>query len=229
MENPQMQNDAPAKSIDAVADKKSKRTVWIVGGGVLLLVAAAVAVLVVTQSQANQQTASSFPRLNGGFGQGGDQGLEGQFGGFGGPGNFQMTPAPELPTTPADLTGSVAQINGQSIMVSQRNGRGFRPGATPDAAQAASTPLPDVEVIVTGSTVIYKDTTQRPDFQNGQPPSGPVTIQQQVTASSLGEIPANSRVTVWGDRNGNQITAKVIVYSQLVPRQQPNNGGNSTG
>jgi hypothetical protein len=233
MENPQMQNDVPAKAEEVGVPKKSKRTGLIIGGVVALLVIVAAVVLVVSQSQANQQAASAFPRLSGGA-----QGLGNQFGGvdgpsdgqFGGPGggrNFQMTPAKELPTTPADLNGFVVRVDGQSVFVGQRNGRGFRPGTTPDPAQLANTPAPDVEVIVTSDTVIYIDTTPRPDFQNGQPPSG--SIQQQVTLSSLSELAANSRVTVWGDRNGNQITAKVIVYAQFAPRQQPNTGSNPTG
>ncbi len=244
MENPQMQNDVPAKAAEEVgAAKKSKRTGLIIGGAVALLVIAAAVVLVVSQSQANQQAALGFPRLGGGA-----QGLNGQFGGangpddaqgggqqgqFGGPNggrNFQMTPAKELPTTPADLNGVITAVYGESVMVGQRFGRGFRPGATPDPAQAASTPAPDVEVIVTADTVIYQDTTPRPNFQNGQAtPSGPVTLQQEVTLSSLSALAANSRVTVWGVRTGNQITAKVIVYTQFAPRQQPNTGTNPTG
>ncbi len=240
MGNPQMQNDVPAKAEDVGAAKKSKRTGLFIGGGVVLLVIAAVVVLVVSQSQANQQAASGFPRLSGGA-----QGLGGQFSGaggadgsggdsqFGGPNggrNFQMTPAKELPTTPADLNGVITAVYGESVMVGQRFGRGFRPGATPDPAQAASTPAPDVEVIVTADTVIYQDTTPRPNFQNGQAtPSGPTTLQQQVTLSSLSALVANSRVTVWGVRTGNQITAKVIVYTQFAPRQQPNTGSNPTG
>ena len=52
---------------------------------------------------------------------------------------------------------------------------------------------------------------------NGQPPSG--TVQQKVEASNLDGISENSRVTVWGEQNANQITAKVVVYSP--PRQLP--------
>lgn len=228
MENPQTQNELPPTN-DAGTTKRNIRTPLIVGGVVALLVVVAAVVFLVTQSQANQQAATSFQRLGGSA-----QGLNGQFGGvgepndgqgggqFGVPGggrNFQMTPAKELPTTPADLNGDVTAIYGESVMVGQRFGRGFRPDATPDSAQPTSTPAPDVEVIVTADTLIYQDTTPRPDFQNGQPPSGPVTLQQQVTLSSLSALPANSRVTVWGTRSGNQITAKIIVFTQFVPRQ----------
>ena len=42
-----------------------------------------------------------------------------------------------------------------------------------------------------------------------------VTIQQKVEKSSLAALSDNERITVWGDQNGDQITAKVIVYSQF--------------
>jgi hypothetical protein len=228
MEDPQTQNEMPTSNSSDAA-KKNKRTLLIVGGIVALLVVAAAVVLVVTQSQANQRAALLANRgFNGQFGGFNGSG-DGQFGGPGGFGNFQMTPAKELPTTPADLNGFVVRVDGQSIFVGQRFGRGFKPGTTPDPTQPTATPAPDVEVIVTSDTVIYQDTTPRPDFQNGQPPSGPVTIQQQVTLSSLSALPANSRVTVWGDRSGNQLTAKVIVFTQFAPRQQPNGNGSPTG
>jgi len=63
----------------------------------------------------------------------------------------------------------------------------------------------DIQVDATNATV-FEDTTFA--NLNGQPPSG--TIQQTVEASSLDKIPTNGRVTVWGDRNGDQVTAKVI-------------------
>jgi hypothetical protein len=227
MENPQTQNDMPTSNSNDAA-KKNKRTLLIVGGVVTVLVVIAVALFVFTQSQADQRAAllsnQGFNSQFGGFN--GPNG--GQFGGPGGFGNFQMTPAKELPTTPADLNGFVVRVDGQSIFVGQRFGRGnFRPGTTPDPSQPASTPEPDVEVVVTSDTVIYQDTTPRPDFQNGASPSG--SIQQQVTLSALSEVLANSRVTVWGDRSGNQITAKVIVFTQFALRQQPNGSGNPTG
>jgi hypothetical protein len=237
MENQQTQNEVPGTN---GAAKKSK-TPLIIGGIVALLIVVAVVVVVVMQSQASQQAASNFPRLGGNA-----QGLNGQFGGvngpddaqgagqgFGGPGggrNFQFTPAKELPTTPADLNGVITAIYGESLMVGQRFGRGFRPGATPDAAQPTNTPAPDVEVIVTADTVIYQDTTPRPDFQNGSAtPNAPVVMQQQVTLSALSALTANVRVTVWGTRSGNQITAKVIVFSSFTGRPQSPNGGTPTG
>jgi hypothetical protein len=72
-----------------------------------------------------------------------------------------------------------------------------------------------MDVVVSSDTTIYHDTTQR-SF-NGQPPSGP--IQQTVEPGSLDGISTNSRVTVWGDQNSNQITAKVLVYTDPLAFQ----------
>jgi hypothetical protein len=70
-------------------------------------------------------------------------------------------------------------------------------------------------VDVSGAT-IYQDVTFA--NLNGQPPSG--TIQQVVQASSLTSLASSDRVTIWGDQNGSQITAKVVVYSQPRSFQQ---------
>ncbi len=133
--------------------------------------------------------------------------------------NFQMQPAPELPTDQPALRGALVSLNGTTLTVQE--GGGFGGGnfggnnGTPRAPQNGTprprpTPGPTttVQVDASGATV-YEDTTFA--NLNGQRPSG--TIQQTVVASSLDKIPANARVTIWGTLNGTQATAKVIVYS----------------
>jgi hypothetical protein len=114
--------------------------------------------------------------------------------------NFQIAAAKELPTATPAVRGVVTQRVDHTLAVQQRNG---------DPGSNANTQLTDV--IVSGDTTLYHDVTQI-DF-NGQPPSGP--IQQKVEPGSLEAINPNSRVTVWGEQRGNQITAKVLVYSDL--------------
>jgi hypothetical protein len=153
--------------------------------------------------------------------------------GFGGNGqrpNFQMQPAPELPTTASSLTGSLVKIDGNTLTVQegglnfgQGNGGTPRPRATSDGTphpRPTQVAGPQVQVTVTGDTQYYQDVTFT--NLNGQPPSG--TIQQKVEKSSLDALADNERVTVWGDKNGDQIIAKVIVFSQFRggrPPQQP--------
>jgi hypothetical protein len=122
-------------------------------------------------------------------------------GGFGQRPNFQLEAAKELPTTSPTLRGIVTKRDGNNLTVGQRGG----PGSN------SNTSAQLIDVIVGTDTTIYHDVTQM-NF-NGQPPSGP--IQQKVEPGSLDAINTNNRVTVWGDQTGNQIAAKVLVYSDL--------------
>jgi hypothetical protein len=114
---------------------------------------------------------------------------------------FQIEAAKELPATTPVLRGVVTKRADNTVTVGQRGGPGSNAN---NSAQL-------IDVIVGSDTTIYHDVTQM-NF-NGQPPSGP--IQQKIEPGSLDGINTNSRVTVWGEQNGNQITAKVLVYSDL--------------
>jgi len=118
--------------------------------------------------------------------------------------NFQIVPAAELPTTQPNVRGSVVQRADKTISVSERGG--FGPG---EANRAQNNNAPQFEVVVTNDTLIYHDIT-RMNLNEGAP-SG--TIQQKLETGSLEAINPNSRITVWGDQNGQQLTAKVLVYS----------------
>jgi len=115
---------------------------------------------------------------------------------------FQMTPAKELPTTAPNLQGLVAGRKDQTLSVGQRNGFDQNGGGNGNTAM--------MDVVVNSGTTLYHDTTPR-NFNDQSPSNG--TIQQTVEPGSLDGINTNSRVTVWGDQNGNQLTAKVLVYT----------------
>jgi hypothetical protein len=74
-----------------------------------------------------------------------------------------------------------------------------------------------LEVVVTSDTTIYKDVT---DGLNGVPPSDG-KVQQQVAPGSLDEVGANSIISAWGERRGDRVIAKVLVYSQPVMVKRP--------
>jgi hypothetical protein len=126
---------------------------------------------------------------------------------------FQIVPASELPTTAPNVRGSVTQRADKTISVVERGGFGPNGGVN----QAQGNNAPQVEVVVTNDTTIYHDIT-RMDLNEGAP-SG--TIQQKLEAGSLDAINTNSRVTVWGDQNGSQLTAKVLVYTDPLGSRQP--------
>ncbi len=127
--------------------------------------------------------------------------------------NFQIVPAAELPTTQPNVRGVVTQRADQTISVVERGGFGLNNEANQPQANNA----PQIEVVVTNDTVFYHDVT-RMNLNEGAP-SG--TIQQKLEAGSLDAINPNSRITVWGDQNGQQLTAKVVVYTDPISFSQP--------
>ena len=75
-----------------------------------------------------------------------------------------------------------------------------------------------MQVVTNASTKFYEDITQM-NPQSGQNAQG---MQQKVQAvdtldALLGADAANGALTAWGDKNGDQLTAKVVVFR---PRQQ---------
>jgi hypothetical protein len=69
-----------------------------------------------------------------------------------------------------------------------------------------------VEVVVSGETMIYRETTN---------PSEPLsaenqTIRQTVESATLDDLDARSMVMVWGRKSGDRVIAEVLMYSDLV-------------
>ncbi len=157
--------------------------------------------------------------------------------------NVRETPAPELPTEQAAVAGLFVRRDGANLYVGTSFGQGQgqgqgRPQRTPGAsgtrrAPNGGTPFtyngPTVEVITDSNTKFYKDVTMM-NFQggagngvNGASGSTNAPVQQQVQSVNtlddlLGGDTSNGVMTVWGTKNGDQITASVVVYR---PRQAP--------
>ena len=187
------------KTSDAQPAKQPNRTNW----KVVSIVAAVVAALVF----AGGALATNILARP-------DRGGEG--GAFGGQRpNFQMQAAKELPTEAATLNGVVTNRNGNTLSVGQRPGFGGG-GNGGTGGGTGTTTL--VDVVIDANTTLYHDTTQR-NFNGQQPPSGP--IQQTVEPGNVDGISTNSRVTIWGTQTGNQLTAKVLVYTDPLAFRQP--------
>lgn len=143
--------------------------------------------------------------------------------------SFAIIPAPELPTTQPEVVGlfqsrqdntlTVSSIpmnggmsQGGGIVVQNSGGSGtsWSPGTSPESG-------PQVEIVVTNETIIYKETTEI-----NQPSSGEQTFQQTVGEGSLDDlISAKTFITVWGRKNGDRIIAEVLFYSNPVVIQAP--------
>lgn len=140
----------------------------------------------------------------------------------GGPGgasvSVQIERAKELPDAAPDANGLFAQRKDNSIFVTigdkfmvQVDKNGTVNTQTDGNGQ-------QLEIVVTNETVIYKDATQMMDIKT-QPADG--KVQQQVAPGSLDEIGSNSFVSAWGERRGDRVIAKVLMYSQPVAFKGP--------
>jgi hypothetical protein len=195
------------------ASSKSK-TPLLIGLGLILVVALAGAAFLAGRFF-NQPAASTGPQGLGGPG--------GVVGGAGGPGadagpisvEVQVTPAPELPKLSPEVTGLFVSREDNRLFIG--TGQITAGVGGPGEAPQSSYDGPQVEVVVTQDTKVYRETTQPPD--PGQPSTG--VIQQTVAPGSVEELTSNTTVVVWGRRTGDRVIADVLVYSQPMIIRAP--------
>jgi hypothetical protein len=186
-----------------------KRRSWIVVGLVVLIMLLAGAAFVggrLLNNQPAQATGNGGLMIKGGPG-GGEQTF-----------SLELVPAKELPATPPDATGLFAERKDNSIYVTI--GNKFMVQVDEDGTVNTQTEGngDKLEVVVTGETQIYKDVTQA--GLEGPPPSDG-KVQQQVAPGSLDEIGSSSFVSAWGERRGDRVIAKVLMYSQPMMIRKP--------
>jgi hypothetical protein len=187
---------------------RSRRPLWIAGLGVLVVILIGAAFL-------------AGRLLNGQKGPAGNLGLIGNPAG-GVNGAVQAVqiemgePPEELPRTAPDVTGMFVKRSDNVLTV----------GTIPEGAGGSTivetsedgkitinngAKGPEVEVVVTKETKVYRDTTFD-DLKGGMPDSGQ-KIQQKVAEASLDEIGSSSFVTAWGRKSGDRIIADVLFFT----------------
>jgi hypothetical protein len=116
-----------------------------------------------------------------------------------------VTPLSELPNIPSDVKGLfVSREDNRLIIGTGRvslidSGDGQNPQASYDG--------PQVEVVITRDTVVFRESMQEPDSGQAQP---------SVEAGSLDEITSYTTVVVWGRRTGDRVIADVLLYQPLL-------------
>jgi hypothetical protein len=128
----------------------------------------------------------------------------------------EITPAPELPTTKADITGLFVERKDNTLVVQAVT---FAVGAGGISSEA---PMDEnsgirVEVVVTSQTKIYKDVTEIPEPVNGEIHN----VQQAAAEGTLDDLDTQSFITVWGRRNGDRLIAEVLFYTNPQSIKKP--------
>jgi len=151
--------------------------------------------------------------------------LDGRVGnvGLGGPNSGRVsislddiTPAPELPSTKADITGLFVERKDNTIIVQANS---FGPGV---GGVSSDSPMDEnsgirVEIVVAGQTMIYKDVTQFPAPVNGEIHD----MQQAAEEGSLDDLNTETFISVWGRRSGDRTIADVLFYSNPRSVKKP--------
>lgn len=132
---------------------------------------------------------------------------------------LDIKPAEELPARQPDEAGLFVERKDNSVFI----GTGevtvmaqAEPGQEPKVDTNFSGPK--VEVVISGDTVVYKDTTKL------DPENPGAQVQQTVELSTIDEITQQSSVTVWGRKAGDRIIAEVVVFSSPFMIRAPGAG-----
>ena len=120
----------------------------------------------------------------------------------------EITPAPELPTTNADITGLFVERKDNTLVVQAVSFSAGVGGIAGEAPMDEDSGL-KVEVVITGETKIYKDVTEFPAPVNGEVHN----VQQAAEEGTLDDLHTQSSITVWGRRSGDRIIADVLFYT----------------
>jgi hypothetical protein len=122
-----------------------------------------------------------------------------------------IVPAPELPAVPPDVAGAFMERTDNAVLIETRT---FEASGLVAASnmEDRSERGPIVEVVITGETMIYQETTQPEEPLSAENQA----IYQTVQRSTLEDLDAHSMLMVWGRRSGDRVIADVLMYSDLV-------------
>lgn len=73
----------------------------------------------------------------------------------------------------------------------------------------------EVDVLLTGSTVFYEDTTAEPQIGQEEIDAGEITITRTLEAGSADALGADMVLRVWGTMVDGQLAADIVVYEPI--------------
>ena len=122
----------------------------------------------------------------------------------------QWVPAEECPTSDPDVAGAYARRQDNSIFVNETQD-GFRISQDDSGSYSIVNTTGQIhEVVVTGETGVYVDTTNEKideALSDGK-------LYQKLSAGSIEEIGDLSYVRAWGERRGDRLIASVLIYTR---------------
>ena len=119
----------------------------------------------------------------------------------------QTQKSSKLPSTSPDVSGVITRRQDNTLIVGTGN-LTFTRVNMESFDFKASHDGPEVEVVLTRDTIVYRDATIETLGEEGlmQP------HEQILTLASLDEIGSNATLSAWGVQTGDRLVAEVIVY-----------------
>jgi hypothetical protein len=208
--------DAPAE--ESLLVTKKRAGLWIgLGAGLLVLVIAAA---FLGGRLINQKVGGSSNQvvLNAGNGNAvisngpGDAGPALSAGSAGG--TVRMKPAEELPETAPEVTGVMSSLEDNRLFLRSMSGGGMvtvAQGADGKMEFNADTDGPEIEVVVTKETLVYRDVTQPPAI-DASGAADEQEIEQKLEKITIDQVSDQGMLSIWGRREGDRVIADIILY-----------------
>ena len=138
--------------------------------------------------------------------------------------DIDTLPAAEVPQTKPDAFGVLLSVDEDGVTI----GTGsieldlevtVLDGQEPDRQIVLSNDGPEVKVVLTPDTLLFREDTEMPGHDIGDTvfQSGRIVIQQIVSpVDSLDGLGGNVEVQVWGTEQGGALVAEVLVYREIT-------------
>lgn len=121
----------------------------------------------------------------------------------------QIEQAEELPEEQPDVIGFFSRREDNSVFISESAGNGMMIAVGEDGSVSTNAGDKETEVVVTSDTLVYMDVTTESidESQDGG------VVKQTLKPGSVDEIGQYSVVMAWGEKRGDRVVARVLLYS----------------
>ena len=207
-------NTVYENTIETQTEQKKNRTPWMIAGVLLVVLLAGAAFVGGTLLE--RQSAPVPDEMAMGF-----------------------TPAEEVPETEPELVGTVSQIDGDTLRVTEFSINDMMVYTDPVAEEGGAlveeneipaeemeylpqffgADGPVAEVVITHETKIFRDTTFQNFGYTTEDVTIPERIEQTMEPGKADEIGTGALVTIWGERRGDRIIASFVLYEPAIEIQ----------
>jgi hypothetical protein len=137
----------------------------------------------------------------------------------GGPVRITFADPPEIPAESPDTFGVFLRRQDNSLFLGTGEIEVSVEVNNDETQLSAKNNGPEVEVVVTGDTVIYEDITEAPVLAPEDVEKGEMVVQRSVKqVEDLDGLGENMIVRVWGERRGDRLIARLVVYDRVGMR-----------